>query len=174
MGNIRSGNLVFKTISFSGKSDTTIYKAKDIIAGKKLQNNMHASCCCQVASVVSDSVRPHRRQPTRLLCPWDSLGKNTGVGCHFLLQNNMHSMSLFWLSAFTYTCVLCSVARLCLTLWDPTDCIPPGSSVHGISQARILEQVAISYTRGSSQPRDPIHTKRCEKTNFKLMITWLM
>ena len=44
------------------------------------------SCCCQVASVVSDSVRPHRRQPTRLPCPWDSPGKNTGVGRHFLLQ----------------------------------------------------------------------------------------
>ena len=43
-------------------------------------------CCCQVASVVSNSVRPHRQQPTRLLCPWDSPGKNTGVGCHFLLQ----------------------------------------------------------------------------------------
>ena len=43
-------------------------------------------CCCQVASVVSDSVRPHGLQPTRLLHPWDSPGKNTGVGCHFLLQ----------------------------------------------------------------------------------------
>ena len=43
-------------------------------------------CCCEVTSVVSDSVRPHRRQPTRLLCPWDSPGKNAGVGCHFLLQ----------------------------------------------------------------------------------------
>ena len=39
-----------------------------------------------VTSVVSDSVQPHRQQPTRLLCPWDSPGKNTGVGCHFLLQ----------------------------------------------------------------------------------------
>ena len=39
-----------------------------------------------VASVVSDSVRPHRQQPTRLPCPWDSPGKNTGVGFHFLLQ----------------------------------------------------------------------------------------
>ena len=43
-------------------------------------------CCCQVTSVVSDSVRPHGRQPTRVLCPWDSSGKNTGVSCHFLLQ----------------------------------------------------------------------------------------
>ena len=43
-------------------------------------------CCCCFASVVSDSVRPHRRQPTRLPGPWDSPGKNTGMGCHFLLQ----------------------------------------------------------------------------------------
>ena len=43
-------------------------------------------CCCWVASVVSNSVRPHRRQPTRLPRPWDSPGKNTGVGCHCLLQ----------------------------------------------------------------------------------------
>ena len=42
--------------------------------------------CCQVASVMSDPVRPHRRQPTKLHRPWDSPGKNTGVGCHFLLQ----------------------------------------------------------------------------------------
>ena len=41
---------------------------------------------CLVASVMSDSVRPHRRQPTRIPGPWDSPGKNTGVGCHFLLQ----------------------------------------------------------------------------------------
>ena len=47
---------------------------------------LSACCCCWVASVVSDSARPHRQQPTRLLRPWDSLGKNTGVGCHFLLQ----------------------------------------------------------------------------------------
>ena len=43
-------------------------------------------CCCCVTLVVSNSVRPHRRQPTRLPRPWDSPGKNTGVGCHFLLQ----------------------------------------------------------------------------------------
>ena len=46
----------------------------------------YCCCCCCVISVVSDSVRPHRRQPTRLPHPWDSPGKNTGVGCHFLLQ----------------------------------------------------------------------------------------
>ena len=48
----------------------------------------HCGCCCQVASVMPDSVRPHRRQPTRLRSPWDSLGKNTGVGCHFLLRSS--------------------------------------------------------------------------------------
>ena len=51
-----------------------------------LQLSRHCCCCCWAASVVSDSVRPHRRQPTRLLCPWDPPSKNTGVGCHFLLQ----------------------------------------------------------------------------------------
>ena len=46
------------------------------------------------------------------------------------------------------------VAQLCPTLCDPADCSPPGSSVHGFLQARILEWVAISFSRGSSQPRD--------------------
>ena len=46
-----------------------------------------SSCCfCQVTSVMSDSVQPHRRQPTRLCRPWDSPGKNTGASCHFLLN----------------------------------------------------------------------------------------
>ena len=53
-------------------------------------------CCCQVASVMSDSVRPHGLQPTRLLRPWDSPGKNTGVGCHFLLQLQWQPESLHW------------------------------------------------------------------------------
>ena len=44
------------------------------------------TAAAKLASVVSNSVQPHRWQPTRLLCPWDSPGKNTGVGCHFLLQ----------------------------------------------------------------------------------------
>ena len=48
----------------------------------------------------------------------------------------------------------CSVTQLCPILCNPTDCSPPGSSVHGILQARILEWVAISSSRGSSQPRD--------------------
>ena len=52
---------------------------------------------------------------------------------------------------------VCSVTQLCLTLCDPLDCSPPGSSVHGILQARILEWVAISSSRGSSWPRDWTH-----------------
>ena len=79
---------------------------------------------------MSDSVRPHRRQPTRLPCPWDSPGKNTGVGCHFLLQCvKVKSES--------------EVAQLCPTLSDPMDCSPPGSSIHGIFQARVLEWLSL-------------------------------
>ena len=88
---------------------------------------------CYVTSVVSDSVRPHRRQPNRLPRPWDSPGKNTGVGCHFLLQcMKVKSGS--------------EVAQLCLTLIDPMDCSPTGSSVHGIFQARVLEWGAIAFS----------------------------
>ena len=84
-------------------------------------------CCCLVASVVSDSVQPHRRLPTRLPCPGDSPGKNTGMGCHFLLQcRKVKSES--------------KVAQSCPTPSDPMDCRLPGSSVHGICQARILER----------------------------------
>ena len=82
---------------------------------------------------MSDSVRPHRWQPTRLPHPWDSPGKNTGVGCYFLLQcMKVKSES--------------EVAQLCPTLSDPMDCSLPGSSVHGILQARVLEWGAIAYS----------------------------
>ena len=80
---------------------------------------------------MSDSVQPQRRQPSRLPCPWDSPGKNTGVGCHFLLQGmKVKSES--------------EVAQWCQTPSDPLDCSPPGSSVHGICQARVLECIAHS------------------------------
>ena len=79
---------------------------------------------------MSDSVRPHRRQPTRPHHPWDSPGKNTGVGCHFLL----HCMKVKSES---------EVAQSCPTLSEPMDCSLPGSSIYGIFQARILEWVAI-------------------------------
>ena len=85
------------------------------------------------ASVVSDSVWPHRRQPTRLPGPWDSPGKNTGVGCHFLLQcMNVKSEK--------------EVAQSCPILSDPMDSSLPGSSIHGIFQARVLEWSAIAFS----------------------------
>jgi len=61
--------------------------------------------------------------------------------------------------SFCLKCVLlcvcvCVSAQSCMTLCDPTDCSPPGCSVHGILQAKILEWVAIPFSRGSSQPRD--------------------
>ena len=80
-----------------------------------------------------DSVQPHRQQPTRLPCPGDSPGKNTGVGCHFLLQcMKVKNES--------------EVARSCPTLSGPMDCSPPGSSVRGTFQARVLEWGAIAFS----------------------------
>ena len=90
------------------------------------------SAAAQVASVVSDSVRPHRQQPTTFCLPWNSPGKNTGVCCHFLLQ-----------------CIKVKgeseADQSCPTLRKPMDCSLPGSS-HGIFQARVLEWVAIAFS----------------------------
>ena len=82
--------------------------------------------------VVSDSVRPRRRQPTRLPRPWDSPGKNTGVGCHLLQCMKLKSES--------------EVAQSCPTLSEPMDCSLPGSSINGIFQARVLEWGAIALS----------------------------
>src|SRR5574340_350083 len=80
---------------------------------------------------MSNSVQPHRQQPTRLPRPWDSPGKNTGVGCHFLLQcMNVKSES--------------EVIQSCPTV--SMDCNLPGSSAHGILQARVLEWGAIAFS----------------------------
>ena len=84
-------------------------------------------------SVMSDCSWPHGLKPTRLPRPWDSLGKNTGVGCHFVLQ-----------------CMIVEseseVSQSCPTLRDPMDCSPPGSSIHGIFQARVLKWDAIAFS----------------------------
>ena len=97
-----------------------------------------AAAAAKSLSVMSDSVRPHRRQPTRLPCPWYSPGKNTGVGCHFLLQYmKVKSES--------------EVAQSCPTLFDPMDCSPPGSSAHEIFQARVLEWGAIGLVNLNSR-----------------------
>ena len=100
-------------------------------------------------SVMLDSSGPHGLQPTRLLPPWDFPGKSTGVGCHCLLQpevNHFFTTKNKWQQ------------------WERFNCMPnswgkknPGSSVYGIFQARILEQVAIFSSRGSSRIRDQTH-----------------
>ena len=130
---------------------------------------------------MSDSLRPHRRQPTRLPRPWDSPGKNTGVGFHFLLQ----CMKVKRESEVAQSCLAPSdpmdwqptrllhpwdfpgqstgvgchcllqctkvkseseVTQLCQTLRNPMDCNLPGSSAHGILQARVLEWGAIAFS----------------------------
>ena len=98
---------------------------------------------------MSDCVWPQRRQPTRLPRPWDSPGKNTGVGCHFLLQcMKVKSQS--------------EVTQSCPTPSDPTDCSLPGSSVHGIFQARVLEWGAIAFS----------YLELLGKSEFWLNIRW--
>ena len=105
------------------------------------QKNRQATSDLQMTGV--NSVQPHRQQPARLPRPWDSPGKNTGVGCHFLLQcMKVKSES--------------QVAQSCPTLSNPMDCSLPGSSVHGIFQARVLEWGAIAF----SAPNDYIDLKR--------------
>ena len=86
---------------------------------------------------MSDSVKPHRRQPIRLSHPWDSPGENTGVGCHFLLQ-------------YMKVKIESEVAQSCPTLSDPMDYSLTGSSVHGIFQAKLLEWGAIAFSLPSS------------------------
>ena len=97
-----------------------VYAAAAAAAAKSLQ-----SC---------PTLRPHRRQPTRLPHPWDSPVKNTGVGCHFLLQcMKVKSES--------------EVSQSFLTLHDPMDCSPPGFSVYGSFQAGVLEWGAIAFSK---------------------------
>ena len=98
----------------------------------KLHQKMNAATAAKLHQSCL-TVWPHRRQPTRLPHPWDSPGKNTGVGCHFLLQcMKVKSES--------------EAVQSCLTLSDPMDCSLPESSIHGIFQARILEWVAIAFS----------------------------
>ena len=120
-------------------------------------------------SVVSDLSDPMDCSLSGSSVHGDSPGKNTGVGCHTLLQgifpiqgSNLgllhYKQILYHLSHGRKVKVL--VTQLCLTLWDPTDCGPPGSSVHGVLQARILEWVAVLISRGSSWPRDCTRASR--------------
>ena len=121
--------------SLPGSSIHGIFQARVLEWGAIAFSANNVCCCCLVASVVSDSVRPHRRQPTGLPHPWDSPGKSTGVGCQFLLQcMKVKSES--------------EVTQPCPTLHDPMDYSLPGSSIHGIFQARVLEWGAIAFSNG--------------------------
>ena len=95
------------------------------MANKHMQKDTAAAAAAAAKSLQSC--------PTRLPCPWDSPGKNTGVGCHFLLQCMKGKSES-------------EVTQSCPTLSDPMDCSPPGSSVHGIFQARVLEWDAIAFS----------------------------
>ena len=109
---------------------------------------------------MSDSVQPHRQQPTSLPRPWDSPGKNTGVGCHFLLQ---------CMKAKSES----EVAQSCPTPSDPMDCSLPGFSVHGIFQARVLEWGAIAFcesrNRGAKNFLDNSKIKYLNSTLSKML-----
>ena len=108
-------------------------------------------------------------QPVRLLCPWDSPGKNTGEGCIFSSRGSSlpgDGTSISYLAGRFFTaeppgelwaCRQAQSLQSCLTLYNPKDCSPPGFSVHGIFQARILEWAAMPTSRGSFQPRDRTH-----------------
>ena len=125
---------------------------------------------------MSDSVRPHRRQPTRLPCPWDSPGKNTGMGCHCLLHCvKVKSLCRVRLVVTPWTAAYQALPSLGFSRqehwsglpvpspmhesekWkgshsvvsdssDPMDCSLPGFSIDGIFQARVLESGAIAFS----------------------------
>ena len=149
---------------------------------------------------MSDSLQPYGLKPARLLHPWDSPGKNTGMGCHVLLQGIFQTRDQTQVFCGSCTAgrffiteppgkpnmnitgwhLFClphnargiesesQVAQSCLTLHHPMDCSLPGSSVHGVLQAKILEWVAISFSRGSSQPRDRTQVSCTAGRHFKL------
>ena len=100
---------------------------------------------------MSDSVQPHRWQPTRLPSPWDSPGKNAGLGCHFLLQcMKVESES--------------EVTQSCPTLRDPMDCSLPGSYIHGIFQASILEWGATAFSFTQYSGISFLESQQCSST----------
>ena len=110
-------------------------------------------------SVMSDSVRPHRRQPTRLLCPWDSPGKNTRVGCHFLLQcMNVKSER--------------EVAQSCPTLRDPMDCSLPGSSIHGISRQEYWSRLPFPSPGNTAQSGGEMTTSELDRGRDVSALLW--
>ena len=93
-------------------------------------------CCCLVTKLCPTLCDPMGCSPPRLLCPWNFPGKNTGVGCQFLLQGMKVKSER-------------EVAQSCPTLSNPLDCSLPGSSAHRIFQARVLAWGAITFSEGN-------------------------
>ena len=115
---------------------------------------MYCCCCCQVASVVSDSVQPNGQQPTRLPHPWDSPGKNTGVGCHFLLQGRY-----YWHAKHEWTAnTLCSVKNLHTKVYIWCDSI----------QAKLLRQETGNWSSRSAGRRGV----NCKRSRGKYLGQW--
>ena len=109
---------------------------------KMVFNSLTSDVSVQLScSVMSDSLQPHRRQPTRLSCPWDSPGKNTGVGCHFLRQCMKVKIES-------------EVAQLCPTICKPKDCSMPGFSVH--HEVLELIQTHVHRVGDAIQPSHPL------------------
>ena len=109
------------------------------------------TCVCVYVSclVMSDSLQPHGQEPSRLLCPWNFPGKNTGVGSHFLSRGSSWPSDQPGSPAGLLLAVAAAAAaslQSCPTLCDPIDGSPPGSPIPGILQARTLEWVAISFS----------------------------
>ena len=111
----------------------------EIFCLQKIHKSKHLFCmhACLVASVVSYSLQPHGLRPARLLCPWDSPGKTTGMGCH--------SCSNAW----KWKVKVKSLSPV--RLFDPMDCSLPGLSIHRIFQVRVLEWVAICFFKKETQ-----------------------
>ena len=134
-------------------------------------------------SVMSDCLQP--LEPTSLLCPWGSPDKNTGVGCDFLLwgifltqgsnPGILHCRQILYhlsCQGSPYVFLLHAESlQSCPALCDLMDCSPPGSSVHGIFQARILKWVAMPSSRGSSQPRDQTQVSCIVDVFFTIWVT---
>ena len=130
-GRLNSGPFTHDHVLIPGICEYVTWRGKRDSANEKLRS-WDGKVMLLILSRFS-RVRLHRRQPTRLTHPWDSPGKNTGVGCHFLLQcMKVKSES--------------EVAQSCPTLGDPMDCSLPASSAHGILQARVLEWGATAFS----------------------------
>ena len=133
--------LKLKSLLMKVKEESEKAGIKHNIQKMKIMASSSICCCCCCCKLLQLC----RQQPSRLPRPWYSPGKNTGVGCHFLLQcMKVKSES--------------EVTQSCPTLRDPRDCSPPGSSIHGILQARVLEWGAIAFSMDYKNIKDT-HTQ---------------